>query len=661
MFKKILIANRGEIACRVMKTAKAMNIATVAVYSDADRLAKHVAMADEAIRLGPAPSAESYLRADAVIEAARATGAEAIHPGYGFLSENADFARALNEAGITFIGPGVKAITSMGDKITSKNIAQAAGVNVIPGFTDVIRDADHAVEIANDIGYPVMLKASAGGGGKGMRVVWDEAQCRSGFERASNEAQSSFGDGRVFAEKFIQEPRHIEIQVLADGHGNAVYLGERECSIQRRHQKVIEEAPSPFIDPATRKAMGDQAVALAKAVDYQSAGTVEFIVDKDRNFYFLEMNTRLQVEHPVTELVTGLDLVELMIKIAAGESIPFNQEGVTLTGWSLETRVYAEDPLRDFMPSTGRLVRYAEPSQVEGVRVDTGVTEGGEVSMFYDPMIAKLITYGSDRNEAIDRMSEALDRYVIRGVNHNIEFLNALIEHERFRAGNLTTHFIEEEYPEGFQGNELDATSKSAFVIAAAVVHRIHMDRAANLSGQLESHERKVRDDWVVIAEGEQHRVLVNPAEKGWHVELDGTRHVVSLDMRFGDHLLLATIDGAARAFQLDHEGVRYRLSGGGCSVVALVATPVAAGLLELMPEKLPPDLSKFLLSPMPGLLVKLNVKPGDKVKAGEEIAVVEAMKMENSLQASQDQVVKAVVADTGDSLLVDQAIVEFE
>ena len=484
MLKKILVANRGEIACRVFATAKKMGIATVAVYSDADRDALHVQMADEAVNIGPAASSESYLVIEKIVQACLDTGADAVHPGYGFLSENSKFHDALDAAGIVFIGPGKKAIESMGDKITSKLIAQEAGVNCIPGYTDVVRDAEHAVEISAGIGYPVMLKASAGGGGKGMRVAMNEDECRDGFERATNEARSSFGDTRIFIEKYIQEPRHIEIQVMADGHGNVIYLGERECSIQRRHQKVIEEAPSPFLDEATRQKMGEQSCALARAVDYQSAGTVEFIADANMNFYFLEMNTRLQVEHPVTELVTGQDLVELMIRVAAGEKLPLAQEDVTMTGWAMESRVYAEDPFRNFMPSTGRLVRYAEP-QGEGVRVDSGVYEGGEVSMFYDPMIAKLITYGDDRKQAVERMVEALDNYYIRGVNHNISFLNALMVHPRFVEGRLTTNFIADEFPDGFNADLVVQDDPAIALVVAAAAHQLHQERGSLLSGQL--------------------------------------------------------------------------------------------------------------------------------------------------------------------------------
>jgi len=661
MFKKILIANRGEIACRVMRTARRLGIRTVAVYSDADRHALHVRQADEAVRIGPAPSAQSYLQAEAIIEACRKTGAEAVHPGYGFLSENTAFAEALAKAGITFIGPKAHAITSMGDKITSKKIAEEAGVSTVPGYTGVIEDAEHAVRIAREIGYPVMLKASAGGGGKGMRVVRDDEECRDGFTRATNEASSSFGDGRVFAEKFIEEPRHIEIQVLADSHGNIIHLGERECSIQRRHQKVIEEAPSPFIDQQTRDAMGAQAIALARAVDYQSAGTVEFIVDRDRNFYFLEMNTRLQVEHPVTELVTGLDLVELMIRVAAGEKLPIRQQDVRLRGWAIESRVYAEDPFRNFMPSIGRLIKCRPPVASEHVRIDTGIEEGSEVSMYYDPMIAKLITGGDTRDQAIDRMADALDAYYIRGVSHNISFLNALISHPRFREGRLSTNFIADEYPDGFHPADVPREDPALAAVVAAAVHRRLMDRAAQLSGQLASHRKKVASDWVVLLHGEQQPVSVIAVQGGFEVSCQGQTYRVKTSWQPGQPLFLAEINGRPVCVQVDRHGVTYRLFHRGAESEALVVSPHAAELSRHMLEKTPPDLSKFLLSPMPGLLVRLAVAEGQEVKAGEELAVVEAMKMENSLRATSDGVVTKVLAEQGQSLQVDQPILEFE
>jgi len=661
MFDKILIANRGEIACRVIKSARKMGIKTVAVYSDADKGALHVRMADEAVHIGASPSAESYLVAERIVAACKETGAQGVHPGYGFLSENASFQDALDKEGIAFIGPGNRAIEVMGDKITSKKLAAESGVSTVPGYTGLIEDAEHAVKISQEIGYPVMLKASAGGGGKGMRVVRDDDECRDGFERARNEAISSFGDDRVFAEKFIEEPRHIEIQVLADSHGNTIYLGERECSIQRRHQKVIEEAPSPFLDEKTRKAMGEQAVALAQAVDYKSAGTVEFIVDGDKNFYFLEMNTRLQVEHPVTELVTGQDLVEWMIRIAYGEKLTLKQSDVKLTGWAVESRVYAEDPFRNFMPSIGRLSRYAPPEESDTVRVDTGIVEGSEVSMYYDPMIAKLITYGEDRNQALERMGEALDAYYIRGVSHNISFLNALIAHPRFIEGRLTTNFIAEEYPEGFFAEDVPQDDPALAVVVAAATYRRHMDRAALLTGQVPSHERQVPREWVVIIDREEHPVDVKTVPGGYDISYNDTAYQVLTDWRPGQPLIKATVNGTDVTFQIDRAGAGYKLYRRGAEINTLVCTPRAAVLNRHMIEKVPPDLSKFLLSPMPGLLVKLVVEVGDEVKAGEELAVVEAMKMENSLRATEDIVIAKVMADQGDSLVVDQPILEFE
>lgn len=661
MFKKILIANRGEIACRVIRTAKTLGIKTVAVFSDADAGALHTELADEAVHIGPSASSESYLVMDKIVQACKDTGAEAVHPGYGFLSENAGFAERLDAEGITFIGPNVEAINSMGDKITSKLLAKEAGVSTIPGYTDVIEGPEQAVKIAQDIGYPVMLKASAGGGGKGMRIVWNDDECRDGFERATNEARSSFGDDRVFAEKFIEQPRHIEIQIIADTHGNVVYLGERECTIQRRHQKVIEEAPSPFLDEATRKAMGEQSVQLAKAVNYRSAGTVEFVVDANRNFYFLEMNTRLQVEHPITEYVTGLDLVELMIKVANGEKLPMTQEDITLTGWALESRVYAEDPFRNFMPSIGRLVKYMPPPASETVRVDTGIKEGSEVSMFYDPMIAKLITYGDTRDEAIARMHDALDQYCIRGVSHNISFLNALIAHPKFKAGDITTNFIAEEYPDGFHASDVVPSDTQLPVAIAAAVHRAYVDRASQISDQLAGHEKIVDDKFVVCIGSDKHAVSVVPIEGGFEISVGDTLFRVVTKWQLGETLIHAEVNGHHICFQLDREGTRYRLSHRGAQIDALVLTPRAAELSAHMLEKIPPDLSKFLLSPMPGLLVRLGAKPGDTIKAGEELAVVEAMKMENSLRAEEDVVIANVLAEQGDTLAVDQPILEFE
>ena len=661
MFKKILIANRGEIACRIIRTARRMGIGTVAVYSDADRRSLHVRMADESVHIGPAPSAQSYLVAERIIAACRETGAEAVHPGFGFLSERPAFAAALEQAGVAFIGPGVHAINSMGDKIAAKLLAQKAGVSTIPGFTGVIEGADHAVKVARDIGYPVMLKASAGGGGKGMRIARSDAECREGFQRTTSEAQAAFGDGRIFAEKFIEDPRHVEIQVLADKHGNVIHLGERECSIQRRHQKVLEEAPSPLLDEKTRKAMGQQAVALAKAVDYSSAGTVEFVTDQQRNFYFLEMNTRLQVEHPVTEMVTGVDLVELMIRVAAGEKLPLAQKDVKLKGWALEARVYAEDPFRNFLPSTGRLTRYRAPLQTPHVRVDSGVEEGGEVSMYYDPMIAKLITHGDTRAQAIARMQDALDAFYIRGLSHNISFLNAVISKTRFSEGRLSTGFIAEEYASGFHPSDLPRENPDLLVALAATVHRRFMDRAAQLSGQLPSHERKVGSDFVVIVNRRHHPVHLFPAEGGFEVRLGSKTYHVVTAWQMGQPLMKAEVNGQRACVQVDRVGLRYRLSHRGSQLDALVVTPGTAATEMRMLEKQAPDLSKLLLSPMPGQLKRVAVKVGDEIKAGEELAVVEAMKMENSLRAADDVTIGKVLANEGQSLVVDQPILAFE
>ncbi len=661
MIKKILIANRGEIACRVIKTARKMGIKTVAVYSEADRDALHKEMADEAVCIGPAPTAESYLVMDNILAAIRETGADAVHPGYGFLSENAAFAEALEKEGVTFIGPPVGAINAMGDKIESKKLAEAAKVSTVPGHTEAVRDPDDAVKIANNIGYPVMLKASAGGGGKGMRLAWNDEECRDGLERAVNEAKSSFGDDRVFIEKFIEQPRHIEIQIMADKHGNTIYLGERECSIQRRHQKVLEEAPSPFLDEATRKAMGEEAVALAEAVDYHSAGTVEFIVDAEKNFFFLEMNTRLQVEHPVTEYITGLDLVELMIRVAAGEKLELKQEDVKLNGWALEARVYAEDPFRNFLPSIGRLVKYQAPEETANVRVDTSVYEGGEISMYYDPMIAKLITYGADRDEAIARMRAALDAYYIRGVSHNIGFLAALVAHPRFVSGNMTTNLIAEEYPDGFHPQDLPAEDPMLQVTVAASIHRAFQDRAAQISGQTDDHTRHVSDDWIVVLKDGQHPVTVRPAIDGFHVIVDGKTHELETDWQLGEPMMRGALDGREICIQVEREGIAYRLTHGGSQDDILVLSKTAARLNELMPVKEPPDTSRLLLSPMPGLLVSVDVEAGQEVKSGETLAVIEAMKMENVLRAEKDVVISAVNAEAGDSLAVDQVIMEFE
>jgi propionyl-CoA carboxylase alpha chain len=663
MFKKILIANRGEIACRVIRTARRMGIATVAVHSDADRDARHVELADEAVAIGPAPSRESYLRMEKILEACRSTGAEAVHPGYGFLSENAAFCRLLESNGIVFIGPKANSIEAMGDKIASKKLALAAGVSTIPGYTNVIETADKAVSIAREIGYPVMIKASAGGGGKGLRVARDDGEAREGFGSCRNEAKASFGDDRVFIEKYIEEPRHIEIQVLGDAHGNTVYLGERECSIQRRHQKVIEEAPSPFLDEATRRAMGEQAVALAKAVDYQSAGTVEFVVGgKDRKFYFLEMNTRLQVEHPVTEFVTGLDLVEQMIRVAAGERLSFAQADVRRDGWAIECRINAEDPFRGFLPSTGRLVKYIPPPDSDGtVRVDTGVYEGGEIPMHYDSMIAKLITHGPTREDAIGRMRDALNAFVIRGVSTNIPFQAALMQHPRFVSGAFHTGLIAEEYPKGFRAEDVIHDDPSLLVCVAAAIHRRYMDRAAGISGQQPGHGYAPGNDWNVMFGGALHPVGVTTVPGGQSVVYRDREYVVLSDWAFGHPIFRGTINGREICMQVERRNMQYRLFHWGTQVDVTVLTGRAAELLALMPAKAPPDLSKYVISPMPGLLTELEVKVGQEVKAGEKVAVIEAMKMENVLRADADARVKALLAKPGDSLAVDQPIVEFE
>ena len=665
MFRKILVANRGEIACRVMATARRMGIATVAVYSDADRDAVHVEQADEAVCIGPAPSAESYLVQKNILAAVKRTNADAVHPGYGFLSENASFARVLARAGVAFIGPEPHAITVMGDKIRSKKLAAKAGVNTIPGHTDAVQDARQAVSISRQIGYPVMIKASAGGGGKGMRVAWDDAGCREGFERATSEARSSFGDDRVFIEKFIEEPRHIEIQVLGDAHGNVVYLGERECSIQRRHQKVIEEAPSPFLDEQTRRAMGEQAVGLAKAVRYRSAGTVEFIVDRNRHFYFLEMNTRLQVEHPVTELITGLDLVEQMIRIATGETLAIRQQDVTLAGWAMEARIYAEDPVRSFLPSTGRLVRYRPPDSgpADGgavIRVDTGVEEGGEISMYYDPMIAKLVAWGHDRHHAIATMRCALDAFHIRGVSHNIAFVAALMAHERFCDGRLTTNFIAEEYPDGFNPSNVTSDGADLMTAIAAIVHMACQLRAASIGGQNRGDERTVSPQWVVI-DGNSHRAVdVHPVDGGYDVRANGDVMAVRTSWQIGEPIMTASVDGESFCLQVERRGIGYRLIHGGVQRDVLVMSAANAELNSHMPVKAAPDTSRLLMSPMPGLLVSVAVSEGQAVKAGERLAVIEAMKMENVMRAERDGVVAALKAAPGDSLAVDQVIIEF-
>jgi propionyl-CoA carboxylase alpha chain len=646
MFKKILIANRGEIACRVIKTARKMGIKTVAVYSDADRDALHVKMADEAVHIGPAPSNQSYIVIEKILAAVKQTGAEAVHPGYGFLSENSKFAAALEKVGVVFIGPPVKAIEAMGDKITSKKLAQAAGVSTVPGHMGLIDDAEHAVKIAKDIGYPIMIKASAGGGGKGMRIAHNDAEAREGFAMSRSEAKSSFGDDRIFIEKFVTQPRHIEIQVLGDAHGTCLYLGERECSIQRRNQKVIEEAPSPFLDEATRKAMGEQAVALAKAVGYTSAGTVEFIVDHQRNFYFLEMNTRLQVEHPVTELITGIDIVEKMIRVAAGEKLGLTQQDIKFNGWAIESRLYAEDPYRNFLPSIGRLTRYRPPPESQVLRNDTGVYEGGEISIHYDPMLTKLCTWGKDRTTAIDAMAEALDAFEVEGTGHNLPFLSAVMGNAKFRSGKITTAFIAEEFPEGFKGVTPQPSDLEDLAAIATFIHMRREQRAGQISGTMENHRRKIGEDWVVTLAGASIPVRNGNVESTWQPgDTLGRFHI-------GDRVLSIKVDFAANGIRLRRRGM---------DVVAQVRSPRVAELAKLMPIKKPKDTSKSLLCPMPGLVRAVFVSVGEKVEAGQNLAMVEAMKMENILRTERKAKVKRIAVNVGDILSVDQLIIEFE
>ncbi|MEJ2000564.1 MAG: acetyl/propionyl/methylcrotonyl-CoA carboxylase subunit alpha [Maritimibacter sp.] len=666
MFEKILIANRGEIACRVIKTARKMGIKTVAVYSDADKNALHVQMADEAVHIGPPQANQSYIVIDKVMAAIKGSGAQAVHPGYGFLSENPKFAEALAAEGVAFIGPPVGAIEAMGDKITSKKLAQEAGVSTVPGYMGLIDDADDAVRIAGEVGYPVMIKASAGGGGKGMRIAWNDEECREGFASSKNEAANSFGDDRIFIEKFVTQPRHIEIQVLCDSHGNGIYLGERECSIQRRNQKVIEEAPSPFLDEATRKAMGEQAVALAKAVDYASAGTVEFIVDGDRNFYFLEMNTRLQVEHPVTELITGIDLVEQMIRVAAGEPLSITQDDVKLNGWAMESRLYAEDPYRGFLPSIGRLTRYRPPEELADaahvVRNDTGVYEGGEISMYYDPMIAKLCTWGPTRSEAIEHMRTALDGFEVEGIGHNLPFLSAVMDHPKFTAGEMTTAFIAEEYPEGFEGVTLPQDRLQRIAAAVAAMFRVDEIRRSRISGRMDNHERHVGEDWVVTLQGESFEVAIAADHEGSTVRfIDGTEMRVTSDWVPGQPLALLSVEGEPLVLKVGKIDAGYRIRTRGADLKVYVRTPRQAELAVLMPERLPPDTSKVLLCPMPGLIVKIDVEEGQEVQEGQTLCSVEAMKMENILRAEKKGVVARINCAAGDSLSVDDVIMEFE
>jgi len=665
MFDKILIANRGEIACRVIKTAKQMGIKTVAVFSDADRNALHVQMADEAVNIGPPPANQSYIDIEKVISAVKKTNAQAVHPGYGFLSENAKFAKSLSDIGVTFIGPPENAIESMGDKITSKKIAQEAGVNTVPGYMGVIKDEDEALSISEKIGYPVMIKASAGGGGKGMRIAWNDSEVKEGFQSSKNEAASSFGDDRIFIEKFVTQPRHIEIQVLADTKGNCIYLGERECSIQRRNQKVVEEAPSSFLDEKTRREMGEQACNLAKAVGYSSAGTVEFIVDKDKNFYFLEMNTRLQVEHPVTELITGIDLVEQMILVAAGKPLSITQKEITLTGWAIESRLYAEDPYRNFLPSIGRLTRYRPPAEIKDkhsiVRNDTGVYEGGEISMYYDPMIAKLCTWAPDRAKAIEQMRIALDRFEVEGIGHNLPFLSAVMDHKKFISGKITTAFIAEEYSEGFTGVDLNDDKIKDLAACAAAMNRVAEIRRTKISGRMDNHERRVGDDWVVQVAGKVFLVHVLADTAGADVIFeDETSIRVSGDWLPGKKLANMTAGNKNLVIKINKVTGGFRMRTRGADLKVLVRTPRQAELSKHMQEKLPPDTSKMLLCPMPGLIVKIDVEIGQEVQEGQPLCTVEAMKMENILRAERKGVVAKINSSVGDSLAVDDIILEF-
>lgn len=665
MFNKILIANRGEIACRVIKTAKQMGIKTVAVFSDADRNALHVQMADEAVNIGPPPANQSYIDIEKVISAVKKSNAQAVHPGYGFLSENAKFAKSLSDIGVTFIGPPENAIESMGDKITSKKIAQEAGVNTVPGYMGVIKDENEALSISEKIGYPVMIKASAGGGGKGMRIAWNDSEVKEGFQSSKNEAASSFGDDRIFIEKFVTQPRHIEIQVLADTKGNCIYLGERECSIQRRNQKVVEEAPSSFLDEKTRRKMGEQACNLAKAVGYSSAGTVEFIVDKDKNFYFLEMNTRLQVEHPVTELITGIDLVEQMILVATGKPLSITQKDIKLTGWAIESRLYAEDPYRNFLPSIGRLTRYRPPAEIKDkhsiVRNDTGVYEGGEISMYYDPMIAKLCTWAPDRAKAIEQMRIALDRFEVEGIGHNLPFLSAVMDHKKFISGKITTAFIAEEYSEGFNGVDLNDDEIKDLAACAAAMNRVAEIRRTKISGRMDNHERRVGDDWVVQIAGKVFLVNVLADTAGANVIFeDETSIRISGDWLPGKKLANMTAGDKNLVIKINKITGGFRMRTRGADLKVLVRTPRQAELSKHMQEKLPPDTSKMLLCPMPGLLVKIDVEIGQEVQEGQPLCTVEAMKMENILRAERKGVVAKINSSVGDSLAVDDIILEF-
>ena len=666
MFKKILIANRGEIAIRIHRTAHKMGIKTVAVYSDADKYSRHVQMCDEAVHIGPSPAKDSYLVIEKIVDACKRTGAEAVHPGYGFLAERANAARAFKEAGITFIGPDPEVIRLMGDKILANRKASEAGVPTVPGYWDTIPDADKAAEIAGGIGYPVMLKAAAGGGGKGIRIALDEAELRDAFRLASSEALSAFGDGRVFIEKFIVNPRHIEIQVLGDSYGNVLYLGERECSIQRRHQTVIEEAPSPIVDEALRREMGERSVGLCKSVGYSSAGTIEFIMDQQRNYYFLEMNTRLQVEHSVTEFCTGLDLVEWMLRVAAGEELTVRQEDVHMSGWAVEARIYAEDPNRRFMPSIGRLVRYRTPEEGSQVRVDNGVYEGGEISMFYDPMIAKITTWDRDRPSAVALMRRALDEFYIKGVQHNIAFLTALMANPRFLEGRLSTAFIAEEYPEGFSPAPLEEKDVNAIIAAAFLMYVRHIYRSSRVSNQMPGYQRKFSREWEVSVNGKPYPVLLDSlagggAEEGFEIMIDGALIAVRSDWQVGDPVMRCEVNAMPQRFKVEPSGLGFKLFHLGAEVDVVIHRKSVADMIKLMPERKPPDMSKYLVSPMPGLLRSISAEVGDKVEPGVELAVVEAMKMENILRSARIGRISKIHAKAGDTLAVGQIIVEFE
>ena len=662
MFDKILIANRGEIACRVMRTAKRMGIATVAVYSDADRYALHAESADESVGIGPALAAQSYLNVNAIIDACKKTGANAVHPGYGFLSEDTNFGKQLNEANIEFIGPGPAAIEAMGDKITSKKIAREAGVSVIPGFDDVIQNPDHAVELANKVGYPVMLKPTSAGGGKGMRLAYDDEECREGFVRSASEAKTHFGDDRVFVEKYIENPRHIEIQVLADKHGNVIHLGERECSLQRRHQKVIEEAPSPFLNDETRAEISSQAVTLARAVDYISAGTVEFVVDAEQNFYFLEMNTRLQVEHPVTEFVTGIDLVEWMIRVAANQKLGFRQEDISTSGWAVEARIYAEDPARNFLPSTGRLVRYRPPQESEWIRVDTGVFEGAEVSIYYDPMIAKLVVHGNSREQAFTRLSDSLDEYHIEGIASNLPFLQVLARNDSVLKGDMSTQFIEQEYPDGYNN---ETTSSSNIELAAAIAtiaHYLNELQSATIGEQLNARNWEAITEWVAVTGDHCYKLTIVQTDFGHRLQSDsGKSYEIEHTWQPGQRRFRFSLTGNSYCVQVVRKGISFQIDYFGHRSVFKVLTPVAARYNRHMLKKTNLQMSPFLKSPMPGLLVEISVEEGQEVKSGDPIAIVEAMKMENTLRAERDGTVAKILAEIGDSLAADQPILEFK